>query len=307
MLKEAGHSVPEQAQNLGLIYQPALFAQASVRFLNRKYDLDHELKQAALVKRPDVRGLVRWKEYLAEALDVDRLDTEPDPDGRFALIQSPLTDAKTMASLKKDFQDWVFHENQVTVRANEKLEIYAGPDVSQAEFRTQCSEAARRLYNAEVKEIQAAYKKRLATIEQQMSREQRELAGDQADLDQRKMEEWGTHAENLLSMFGGRRKKLTTSLSKRRMTSQAKQDVEESLQAIKAYEKQIAEIQAEQDKALQEAEDHFAQMVNDVTDVTLNPLKKDILLDAFGLLWQPFFLAQADGGQLMLPATRAEE
>jgi hypothetical protein len=306
-LKEAGRSIPEQAQNLGLIYQPVLFAQASVRFMNRKYDLDSELKQAALVKKPDARGIVRWKEFLVEAVDVDRLETEPDPDGRFALIQAPLTDAKAMASLKKDFQDWVFHESQIIVRANEKLEIYAGPEISQAEFRTQCSDAARRLYNAEVKEIQATYKKRLAAVEQQMSREQRELDGDQADLDQRKMEEWGTHAENLLSMFGGRRRKLTTSLSKRRMTSQAKQDVEESLQAIKAFEKQIAEIQVEQDKALKEAEDQFAQMVNDVTDVTLNPLRKDILLEVFGLLWQPFFLTQADGEQLMLPATRSGE
>jgi hypothetical protein len=305
--KEAGHSIPEQAQNLGLIYQPTLFAQASIRFLNRKYDLDIELNQAALVRKPDGRGLVRWKDYLVAGVDVDRLETDPDPEGRFTLIQSPLTDAKVLASLKKDFQDWVFHESQITVRANEKLEIYASPDVTQAEFRTQCSEAARRLFDAEAREIQATFKKRLATIEQQMSREQRELAGDQADLDQRKMEEWGTHAENLLSMFGGRRRKLTTSLSKRRMTSQAKQDVEESLQAIKAYEKQIAEIQAEQDKALQEAEDHFAQMVNDVTEVTLNPLKKDILLEVFGLLWQPFFLAQADGEQLMLPATHAED
>jgi hypothetical protein len=302
--KEAGRPFPEQAKNLGLIYQPALFAQASVRFVNRKYNLDVEQKPAAWVRQPDPRGLVRWNEFLVAALEVNRLESQPDPEGRFAPVEAPLADARVMAAMKKDFQDWVFRNSQVIIRANEKLKIYAAPGTSQADFRAQCSQAARRLYQQEAKEIQAEFKKRLASLEMQLSREQRELSGDQTELDQRKMEEWGTHAENLLSVFGGRRRKLTTSLTKRRMTAQAKQDVEESLQAIKSFEKQIAEIQAEQEKALQEAEDRFAEMVNDITEITLAPLRKDILVEAFGVIWQPFYLAQADGEQVMLPGSR---
>ncbi len=298
----AGKPFPEQAQNLGLIYQPALFAQVGVRYLNRKYNLDSEVKQAVLVKTPDRRGLVRWEEFKSNPLALDALDSEADPDGRFVSLEAPLSDAKIMASIKKDFLDWIFHNSQVTVRVNEKLEIYAGPDVSPADFRKECSDAARRLYTAEAKETNAAFKKRLTSLEQQMNREQRELDGDQSELDQRKMEEWGTHAENLLSMFGGRRRKLTTSLNKRRMTAQAKEDVQESLQAIEAFEKQISAMQIELEQTLKEAEDRYAQMVNDVNEMTVTPLKKDVILDGFGVIWQPFYLAQVDGQEVMLPA-----
>ena len=40
--------------------------------------------------------------------------------------------------------DWAYRSAQVIVRANEALKLYAGPEVSSAEFRTQCADVARR-------------------------------------------------------------------------------------------------------------------------------------------------------------------
>jgi DNA gyrase/topoisomerase IV subunit B len=39
-----------------------------------------------------------------------------------------------MSALQKDFADWVFRGSFVQARANEALKVYAGPDVSLAEF-----------------------------------------------------------------------------------------------------------------------------------------------------------------------------
>ena len=46
-----------------------ILAQASVRFLNRKYNLDIELRQSALVSEPDRRGLVRWEDYASPPIE----------------------------------------------------------------------------------------------------------------------------------------------------------------------------------------------------------------------------------------------
>ena len=300
VFKAAGLPFPEQAKNLGLVYRPVLFAQAGVRFLNRTYDLDFEVKHTALVGKPDRRGLVRWENFLVEPL-LDVFETGPDLQARYCMLENPLSDAKLMTVMKKDFQDWAFQESKVAVRVNEPLEIYAGPEVSQAEFRTRCSEAARKLLDAEVKKVEATFKKRLDAIQDKIDREERELNSDEAVLDDRKMEEWGTHAENLFSLFGGRKRRLTTSLSKRRQTAQAKASVQESKDTIKDYEEQIKQLETEKAQALQELQDHYAELANTDSEMTLTPLKKDILVEGYGIAWFPYYRVQTYEGESEMP------
>jgi hypothetical protein len=139
----AGSSIPEQVQSLGLIYRPALLAQARIRYHNRKYNLDVEQDNTILTSDPDRRGFMRWEEYISGNVDLDSLDDRPDPRARYGSIEAPLTESKVMTSMKRDFQDWNYHNSSVTVRANEDLDIYSGPQVSQAEFRKECALEAR--------------------------------------------------------------------------------------------------------------------------------------------------------------------
>jgi len=219
----AGRFIPEEAQSLGLIYRPALLAQSRIRYLNRKYDLDYEQEHTVLTTNPDRRGVIRWEEALSSNVEVDSLDDKPDPRARFGSIEAPLSEPKIMKSMQSDFLDWNYHNSSVTVRANEELEIYAGPQVSQAEFRKLCSETAREKREAELKKVADKFDGKIDTVLERMKREQRELEEDRSELSQRKMEEYGTHAETVLSLFGRRRKSLSRSLSKRRMTEKRKQ------------------------------------------------------------------------------------
>jgi hypothetical protein len=197
----AGRSVPEQAQSLGLIYRPSLLAQSRIRYLNRKYDLDYEQEHTALTTTPDRRGVIRWDEVLAGNVEVESLDDNPDPRARFGSLEAPLSEPRTMKSMENDFLDWNYHNSSVVVRANEDLDIYAGPQVSRAEFRTLCSVAAREKRDAELNKVADKFDKKMDTVLSRMKREQRELEEDRSDLSQRKMEEYGTHAETVLGLF----------------------------------------------------------------------------------------------------------
>lgn len=302
--KAAGRPLSKEAIIQGLVYRPVILAQVEVRFLNRKYNLDTILRKTALVAEPDRRGLVRWEEYIAPGVDAASLDAAPDPQARYAVPEAPFTDPKTMTMLEKDFLDWVYRTIQVKVRANEQLKLYAGPQISSAEFRTQCAEAARQGRDAEIRKISSAYDAKIATIQTKLSREERELSEDQAELSQRKMEELGTHAENIFGIFGGRKssRRLSSSLSKRRMTSKAKADVDESLDAITEYKKQIADLEKDKAAALQEVNDHWSQIANQTEEINITPLKKDILLDLFGVAWMPYHLIRIGEELLELPA-----
>ncbi len=162
--------------------------------------------------------------------------------------------------------------------------MYAGPDVSAGEFRTLCSEAARSGLEAEVEKLALAYDRKLEALQDKLAREERELAGDQSELSQRKMEELGTAAENVFSLFGGRKssRRISSSLSKRRMTEQAKDDVEESVDSIADFKKQIAMLEKEKAAALEAVNARWTEAANDLREISVAAKKTDV---APGSVW----------------------
>lgn len=297
-LEKAGARLSPEAESLGVRYRPVLLAQAEVRFVRAKYDLNTVVTRTALVEEVDRRGVVRWEDWEARPVDERRLDRGPLPQARFAPLEVPLNDAKTLKTLAKDFAEWVYRETVVTVRSNPKLKVYAGPEVSQAEFRRRCSEAAREAMEQELDKVRATYERKLRSLREKLVREERELAQDQAEYEQRKMEELGTHAENVLGMFLGRRRRLSTSLTKRRLTQQAKADVEESLQAIEQYKREIADLEREMNEALEEVKARWAEIVEMEEEVPVTPYKKDVQVALFGVAWLPCYVLR-DGDRLV--------
>jgi hypothetical protein len=76
------------------------------------------------------------------------------------------------------------------------------------------------------------------------------------------------------------------------MAKQAKGDVDESVDAIKDYEEQIAAIEAEKAAAIQAVNDKWADIASQITEIPIAAQKKDILMDFFGVAWMPYHLVK---------------
>lgn len=297
-----GRAIPPQARSQGLLYHPELLAQCVVRFTNRKYHLDNTLKQAARVVQLDRHGVIRWENYHSTPVEASQLENQPAPQARFATLPSVFGEAKLLRTLQSDFQNWVYRTSQVSVRANQSLDLFAGPEISPAEFRRMCADAARQQRDQEVRKSADSYDRRINALKERLAREQRELSQDETELSQRRMEELGTHAENFLSLFNRRRsRRLSTSLTRRRLTEQAKADVDESLDAIDDYKDQIEALDKEKALAIKEINDRWAQAANQVDEIPITPYKKDIILDLFGVAWVPYHYVQVGEETFELP------
>ncbi|HVN56094.1 MAG TPA: DUF87 domain-containing protein [Anaerolineaceae bacterium] len=298
--------LPPDARPLGLLYRAELLAQAQVRFLARKYNVDTLQRRAVLIPHPDRRGMVRWEDYPYPGFDPQILDPQPAPGARFAGLDAPLGDPRVLAIMEKDFADWVYRGSQVRLRANETLKVYAPPDVSTAAFREMTSQAARQGYDAEVARVAADFDQKLAAIYEKMGREQRELQQDQEELSQRKMEELGTHAENILGLFTHSRRRVSTSLTKHRMTEAAKADVEESHQTLASLKAQADELLKARAAAVQECSERWSRIAIEESEIPVTPQKKDVFLELFGLVWIPYHVLQAGEKVVELPAFKIE-
>ncbi|WP_420641245.1 helicase HerA domain-containing protein [Candidatus Leptofilum sp.] len=299
--KRDGRSLSTSAKAAGILYRPVLLAQASVMFSNRRYNLDHEVWQTAVVPEPDRRGVIRWQDYEASRIDDRQLDRTPVLDARFELLEAPLNDAKSVTAMKKDFADWIYRSLEIEVKANEELKIYGGPNVSIQEFAKECAEAGKEASDAESKKVAAQYEKKIDSLEGKLKREERELAEDEAEYDQRKREEAVTHAETLFSLFSKRRRSVSSSMTKRRMTAKAKADIEESKDQIEEYEKEIAELEEEAEEALAEIQAKWEAISNDMTAIPVTPAKSNINVSLFGVAWLPHHIVQTDDDFILLP------
>lgn len=296
----------DDLQQAGIIYRPFLVAQSNVRFLKRNYNLDYEKKLTVLVAEPDRKGRVDWEEWLTETMAAGDLQRSGLPDARFYNLEPPLNDAAKLKGLEADFKDWIYHTLTVTVRSVDELDIFAGPQVSQGEFRKMVGEAVRKFQEEEIQKINDSYTKKLDQIKARLIKEERELEEDQTELSQRKMEELGTHAENLLSLIAGRRKRVSTSLTKRRMTSKAKADVKESLAVIDQYQEEILELEEDRQEAVQEEKEKWQDVLQQAEEILVQPYKKDILIELFGVVWYPYYLIQQGRRWTEVPAFKME-
>ena len=302
-LKDAGKSLAGETPQPRYVYRPVLAGQARVAFLDRKHNISHEAVFTVRIEELRRKGLVRWEDYTTEPMDMDALGNDPRPEAAFeSLDDLAVDDSKYVNSLATDFEDWIYRTQTMTIRVNETLGIAAGPEVSEEAFLEMCDAAAEEKKETEIDVLEKKYQAKLKKLEEKLQKETMEWEEDKQDLNHRRMEEAGKGLENLLSLVSGRRRSLTTSLTKRRMTAKAKTDVEESEQDIENVEKEIETMKAELAEELEEVKAHWEEAQEEVITEPVSPFKKNIFMEMFGLLWVPYYAFEADGGWLTVPA-----
>jgi hypothetical protein len=277
-----------------------------VRFFDRKYGVDADVTRTAFIENPERRSSQRWDDFIFGG-SLENVETSPAPDARFEVLAATLSDAKLVSALQKDFTDWVFRTTSVKARANEALKVYGGPDVSQADFMKACSQAASQARDAEIEKQAGKIDRQIASLQDKLSREERELQQDEADLQNRKIEAGANLLELGAGLIGfGRKKSVSTQFTKQRLSANAKADVEESLEVIAEYKKQLTELEKERARIADDVNARWGDMVNKITEIEVNPKKTDIYVNLFGVAWTPYYLVEIGGQKVELPAFSAE-
>jgi hypothetical protein len=302
-IKAAGRSEAVDMAGLKTLYRPGLVAQARVAYLDRKYNLSQEVVYSARIDEMKRKGLVRWENQLVSPLDPDVLSGSAAAEARYDTLDDlPLDDSTFVKGLEVDFVDWIYRTQTMTVRLNEALEVVAGPEVSDEEFQKLCLEAVESKKDDEIDAIKDKYEQKLDKLEAKLKKEKLELEEDKQELNHRRMEEVGKGIENAIGLFSGRRRSISTSLTKRRMTSKAKSDLEASELDVKNVEAEMDAMEAEMKEELEEIEARWKEAVDEVAEVPVSPYKKNIFTEVFGVVWLPFYAFKEGDGWVTVPA-----
>lgn len=280
---------PVEGEPEGVVqYQPMLLAQAHITVRNRKYGVDTAVTRAILTAVTDADGRVLWHEGQIEPVNRENLPTAPLPDAQFAPLPSPLGQAAMMRRMQQDWVDWLAQHTEVLVQANEQLGLYAGPDVPAGQFHQQCLEAVQPKIEAEMQKTAVPHDRQISALRQKITREQRELEEDQADLSHSKQKEAFTHTKTVLGIFGrGRSKRIEQSHRQRRLTEKAAAEVTESQESLAAMQQELARLEAVKEQETAAARQKWVEVAERITAVSITPFKKDVAVTHFGVAWVP--------------------
>jgi hypothetical protein len=286
-----------------LLYQAMLFAQAEVRYADRKSGLSVIQDYCYHVTEVERAGLVQWDQYLAPYVDPKNLDQAPFGDAAYSDLSPGLTDARRLTALKTELVDYIYKTAAVSLMYNAQLDLYGDPEMRRRDFLVKAQGLARQQRDQEVDQTVARYDKTFNQLEAKLRKTAYDLESEQRQLDALRGEEMWTTGEAALSLLRGRTTYTLSRVSRsRRYKNQAEGNVQEAEQIIADLEAQLNETQAQMEDELRRINDKWGQIAGIVEEYRLTPFKKDIYLSVFGIGWMPQWLVTVNGQPTAIPA-----
>jgi DNA helicase HerA-like ATPase len=308
LARDRGWSVRAADDQEGyLVYHPALVGLAKLRFPHTKSRQTHSEEVAYLLPVEGSVGGQDWSlgRVKLKSRDVDRT---AERDAYFAELPAELGGVRSLSALEKEFEDYLYYNSSVALWYNPHLKLYSKMGETDKAYQRRCRKAASDARDAEAKKLKAKYERDLERLEEKLRREERELDEDKIEYDARKQEELLSGVESLVGLFGGRKssRRLSTASRKRRMTRQAKSDIEESEEVIDDLEEQIEDLREEAEGELQELDEKWSALLDDLEEEEVRPRRADVQIGLFALAWVPHWELTVSGQTLSMPAFTVE-
>ncbi len=307
-LKEISSGVNGDTTHPQYLYRPEIIGQANAVYLARKYNISDETAFTVRIDEMRRRGLVRWENYLVETFDLNQLEVTPLPDASFDTLDNlSIVDAKLLKELEVDFEDWIYRTQTLKLRINSTLGVVAEPGLPDEEFHRLCEKAAEEKKRTEVDALEKKFKSQLGTLETRLEKEETRRDNYKSQLGMRRVDELSKGVETVIGVLGKGRGSISSSLTKRRMTSQAKANLDKSELEIKSIQKNIDQLKVDYDGELKKIDQKWTDVFDAVVEESISAYKKDIYVEKFGLVWLPYYAFHSVEGWVTVPAYRWHE
>lgn len=270
-------------------YRPVLIGQSQIWFANRTYNVNTQKRVTVLIPELQNRGLVQWQDYQVDEIPSNEFDPRPLPEATFADLVYPFDDEKNVTNLSGDYADWLYRNYQLTLYRNPDLKLISDVGESKEDFIARIQQTGKTTADDGVETIKAKFAKQKKSIEDKLLKEELELEKDKKTLSNRRIEEASTGLQTVIGFLGKSKKSVNSSLTKRRMTATAKANVEESEVMIEKYKSELAELEAKQQEAVDAYQSSTEGKTAQIEEIVVKPLKKDVVIEFFGLAWAPVY------------------
>lgn len=272
-----------------IVYVPALLAMGQVFFVKQTQALRvNEAESFALLAQPPQGvGVLRWDQAQTLALTPRDLLDRPEAEALFDVLPETINESKELTGYQHDLEDHLYHSSSLVLHYSPAVKLYSKPGEDARAFRLRAGQAARELRDADVDKLQARYAKKIKTLEDRLIRAQAAMEKKEASAAALKQDALLSAGETILSLFGGRRRSISTAARRVTRSSSAHIDVDAAAEQVEVLQADIAALQQE---LKQESDDIVARWeaaLEKLEDLPIMPRRSDVDVRLFALAWGP--------------------
>jgi hypothetical protein len=284
-------------------YKAVLLAQTTVRYSEKKAQIYTSRDYAFHIPDLDTRSLVHWEEFQAPVVDSRQLQNQPFGQAIFQELPLGLLDEKRLKALESELVDFLYNTARLIIPRHEQFKLFGDPNTDLGQFQAMVYQKAREARDAEVDKLSKKYGGLMDALEDKLRRKERELQSEKLEVKDRKQEQLFTGGEALLSILKGRTNYTLSRLSRAsRYKKQTEVDLVESQEVISDIEREMYDLEQEYERMLNEANNRWTQIANNIQEHTITPYKKDIYINVYGIGWVPHYYVNVGGQPVVVPA-----
>lgn len=277
-----------------IILRPGLGAVADVHFRDAKRGIATDQTVAALVPLSESAMVVNWDEADLLDLDPDHLSVTAPAGAIFQPLPPPATKPSSYKKWQKDFADWVYRNQSLSLISHPSLELVADVGEPENQFRARVRLKQQEKRDQMVKKLRRSYAPKLATLDERVRRAQQMVDKAEERARGQKLQTAISFGATLLGAFTGR--KLTSTGNLGRATTAARGvsrsmdqagDVARAKQTLETLRQTRTELDQEFNDALIALEAELDTWREGFDQIKLKPRRMDISVRFFALTWIP--------------------
>ncbi len=265
-------------------WRPALYAEVAVTFDEDRVGFFHDARFSRVWfpledRLPD--------EAIELALDDADLLSEAPDGGRFPVLPSWMDQQRELTSISKRVVDQVYRGETMGMFVCKPLKLWGKPEEEMLAFRERCKEVVEERADANIAKLEEKVAKQVAKLEDRMERTEDKIADYSGAIKAAQAAEVVNVGETLWAMFSGRRKSLSTAMSKRQSTMRKEGQLTKAEAELKRLQEEAFELEAELQGEIARLKVQELDLLGEIEEREVRLEKNDVRLERFGVLWVP--------------------
>ena len=267
-----------------LHWKPAVYADLELRFDEDRagFVLDHRLRRVWFPLDQSAPP-----QPIAVEIEEQDLLERPDEPGRFHSLPAWLDEKSEITAMRKEVLDDVYRTETRGMFRQQTLKLYGKPRESRESFEERCHELIERRIDKDLAKLHDRFATKADRLQARLDAKRAKLVEYEGVVRSRKTEEVVNIGETVFSFFAGRRRSITSVVSRRRQTRTAGDRVERTRMEIEDLEEQASELQQQLNDDVSDARSKHEELLEDIVEKEVRLEKKDIRILSFGVLWVP--------------------
>ncbi len=283
---------------LSIVYEPRLLSVGKVRFYDAKSEIDLMKELSILSDAPDEFGRTDWSAGRNVIKWGHMLEVRPRvPEGvpvYYTIPPDCLNTPKQVATLRKDFSNWIYQTQREMSLEHKELTRYKTPEESETAFRMRVEQEAREQRDEELDALQDRYEAKFDRINDRIRKQEHKLDAALEEAEDRKSAEWLGVAETIFSVFVKKRSRSMSSIaSKSRLRRKAKQKAEAAEEDLEDLRLDYERLEDELKKKLDDIRRKWDKISLGITVKEVKPRRTDIKIFSIVLVWHPYWITDS--------------